>query len=132
MDKREIFITAGVLIVSLAVGFAAGRFSGAKTSGSQKFVKDVDFSANSSHMITDVNFDNRTLQLIIQPGNSSGFFVSINGTVQKLKNIQRDGEVHDLRNIFTVDGKMYIFYMRYTDDPGTSKAWVNLYRIQEL
>lgn len=133
MERRDVLLGGTAFLASLALGFSAGVLLDSSESPSpEKFVSDVEFEANSSNVIQDVSFDNRTVQLIVQPGNESEFFLSINGTVEKISPVERDGEVHDLRKIFTVGDEMYIFHFQYSDDPESSEDWIRVQRIEQL
>lgn len=131
LEKRKYLAIASIIFVaSLLSGFYLGEL-GANKEG--KFQSEVDFEANSSDTIKTFEFDGKEAKLIIQPGNKSKFFMEINGTVNEIRGTFNDGEVHQVSDVHTIGEKMYIFRMRYIDNPGSGEEdWIRIYSIMEL
>lgn len=131
MERKTVFVSLAVFLVSAAVGFTAG--SPAQEKGSSMFREDVDFTANASNPIEGVRFDDRNISLIVQPGEEAEFFIEVDNQVEPLEGIRHDGKINELTDFVTVEGKMYLLNFRYTDDPEASgDEWITLYRITEL
>jgi hypothetical protein len=119
-----------VFVLALGLGYGIGSMG---TTGSSDYVEDTSFTANASNPVQKVSFDGRNISLIVQPAKNASFFMDVNGTVEPLEGILHDGEVHELRDFVTVDGKMYLLSMRYNDNAEESgDEWITIYRIREL
>lgn len=129
MDRKTVLLSVLVLLVSAGIGFSLG----APQQESSAYREDVDFTANASNPIEEVIFDDRSMSIIVQPDQEASFFINVNGTVEPLEGLQHDGEVHELRKFVTLEGKMYLLNLRYSDDAEeTGDEWLTLYRITEL
>lgn len=129
MDRETVLLSVLVLLVSAGVGFSLGT----PELRSSAYRENVDFTANASNPIEEVIFDERSMSIIVQPGQKASFFINVNGTVEPLEGLQHDGEVHELRKFVTLEGKMYLLNLRYSDDSEEKgDEWLKLYRIIEL
>lgn len=130
MERSFVGVLVVLFLVSAVVGFS---FGDPNENQSDRFREDVSYTANASNPIEEVTFDERNMSLIVQPGAEASFYLNINGTVEPLEGLRHDGDVHELRDFVTLEGKMYLLEMRYHDDPKESgDEWITLYRITEL
>lgn len=131
MKQKTVLVSVAVFLVSAAVGFTAG--STPQEAASSAYREDVDFTANASNPIEEVRFDDRNMSLIVQPGEEAQFFIEVDNQVEPLEGIRHDGNINELTDFVTLEGKMYLLNFRYTDDPNSSgDEWITLYRITEL
>lgn len=131
MKQNTVLVSLAVFLVSAAVGFTAG--STPQEAASSAYREDVDFTANASNPIEEVRFDDRNMSLIVQPGEEAQFFIEVDNQVEPLEGIRHDGNINELTDFVTLEGKMYLLNFRYTDDPNSSgDEWITLYRITEL
>jgi len=132
MEQKDYAVILAAFAVSTAIGFIAGTFQNPEPVQST-YDERLDFTANDSNTIVDAKFDNRTIKLILRPGNTTEFYFEEEGEVKELDNIKRDGEVHEIRDIISIRGKTYLLYMRYNDDrQKQGDEWLKLYRVKEL
>lgn len=130
MKRETIVLSVTVFIVSTALGFTVSSQGQEETS---TYREDVSFTANTTNPIEEVSFDKRNLSLIVQPGQKAQFFMEIDSQVEPLKGIRHNGNINELTDFITIEGKMYLFNFRYSDDPEVSgDEWITLYRITEL
>lgn len=132
MEQKDYAVMAAAFLISAAIGFGAGSLQTDQETSST-YDERLDFTANDSNTIVDARFDNRTIKLILRPGNTTEFYFEEEGNVIELDNIKRDGQVHEVRDIISIRGKTYLLYMRYNDDPEQQDdEWLTLYRVKQL
>lgn len=130
MEQRLAVSFAAVFIIALGLGYGIGSMD---SGGSSEYIDDVSYTANASNPVQRVSFDGRNISLIVQPADNTTFYLDVNGTVEPLKGLVHDGDIHEIRDFVTIRGKMYLVSMRYNDDAEESgDEWITIYRIREV
>jgi hypothetical protein len=130
MERSFVGSLAALFLIFAAVGFSLGVPG---DGGSDRFREEVSYTANASNPIEEITFDGRNMSLILQSATDADFYLNVNGTIEPLEGLSHDGEVHELRDFVTLDGKMYLLEMRYHDDSEDGgDEWITLYRVTGL
>mgnify|MGYP000025698664 CR=1 FL=1 len=125
-------------VIVLVSVFSAGLISGFGYSelGSDK-IKSTEFSveANSSESIQTVSFFNRSIDVFVEDGANSTFYLDKNrdGSADETLEITRDGDIHQAVQFIDYRNNIYRLYYRYSDDPETEdEGWIEFYKAEEL
>ena len=125
-------------VIVLVSVFSAGLISGFGYSelGSDK-IKSTEFSveANSSESIQTVSFFNRSIDVFVEDGANSTFYLDKNrdGSADETLEITRDGDIHQAVQFIDYRNNIYRLYYRYSDDPETENdGWIEFYKAEEL
>lgn len=132
---EEISSTDVILVIAV---FSAGLLTGFAYSelGSDK-IKSTEFSveANSSESIQTVSFFNRSIDVLVENGANSTFYLDKNrdGSADETLEITKDGDIHQAVQFIDYRNNIYRLYYRYSDDPQVEEdGWIEFYRAEEL
>lgn len=124
-EKEQLYLAIPALLVALVVGYSIG------STPTEEFDTSLDVNVNSSNPVGTASFDNRELTVMHQNDAEGKFFMDVtgDGSADREIDIIRDGSVHQITEIVTLDGKTYFVYFRYSDDPEkTGDSWLKIYR----
>lgn len=132
MENREILIIAGIFTVSALLGYA---FTGTQFDTGTT-VYEVSSEVNSSQSISTVSFVNHSIDLMMEDGVNSTFYIDEDrdGSADRiLDDLNMDGRVHLKNELLDYPSGVYNLKMRYQDNPAEEgDAWLNAYKVEKI
>ncbi|MFB6180926.1 MAG: hypothetical protein ABEJ93_03540 [Candidatus Nanohalobium sp.] len=131
MNYRFLSLLIAVLVLSTGTGYILGLPSPDKK---RQKVFQANSSVNASNPVTTAAFDNKSVDLVAQgSGKTVEFYINNGERIVKLEGLERDGEIHELKRIFTVEKEMYLFNMSYRDSNKTEgDQFLKLHSVRKL
>lgn len=131
IDREAVIMMAAVFVIGAIAGYVAGS---PQVEPGDSEVMDVDYEANSSNPVEEASFFNQSVNLVAQSqGNTTEFFVEVNGSFEPLDKAVRDGEIHEVRKFVTLNGEMFLLSLRYSDDrEAPEDGWLQLHQVRKL
>ncbi len=123
------------LFIVVTVISAAGTYAliGGE-SVSQNPTVQINQELNSSHDSMNIDFFNETLEISMEQGSSTSFYLDLqadgNADMQ-LSNLTRDGTIRSSKQILDYPSGVYLLHYRYNIGPD-EKHWLNMEKIEKL
>lgn len=132
METRDFLILLTVFTISALISytFTGSQFETGTT------VYEVSTEVNSSQSISTVNFSNHSVDLMIEDGLNSTFYIDEDGDGSAdtiLDDLNRDGRVHLRNELLDYPSGIYNLKMRYQDDSTEEgDAWLSVYEVEKI
>ena len=129
-DVNLILIVLGVFTVGLLTGIT---YSG--LSNNEIETTEINVEANSSESIRTVEFYNESIQILVEDGLNSTFYLDkdMDGSADETLEIERDGDIHQSTQFLDYRNSIYRLYYRYSYSPEKENdGWIEFYRVEKL
>lgn len=125
---KELVFFLSVVLISGATGFYAFN-----TQTSSVSTVNFDLEINSSHNSADIDFFNETLEIDMEEGSETRFYIDRpnSGTSgEELSNLKRDGKIRSTEQILDYSSGVYILHYSYHLD--SENSWLKPEKIVKL
>lgn len=126
------------ILIAVSVVFSLGLASGFIYSEAGSDIiesTDLNVEANSSESIKTVEFYNKSIDIFVEDGANTTFYLDKNkdGSADDTFDVERDGTIHQGVKFLDYRDNIYRLYYRYSDDPETEDdGWIEVYRVEKL
>lgn len=130
IDRNKVVAVLVVFLIGLASGLIYSELGSEKTESIE-----LNVEANSSESIRTVEFYNRSVDILVEDGLNSTFYLDKDrdGSADETLEINRDGDIHQSIQFLDYRDNIFRLYYRYSDDPETENdGWIEVYKVEKL
>jgi len=129
-NKNAVIAVLAVFLIGLTSGFIYSELGSDEIESTE-----LNIEANSSESIKTVEFYNESIDIFVEDGFNSTFYLDKNrdGSADETLEIERDGEIHQSVQFLDYRNNIYRLYYRYSDDSEIEDdGWIEFHRVEKL
>ena len=130
VDKNAVIAVLAVFLIGLTSGFIYSELGSNEIESTE-----LNIEANSSESIKTVEFYNESIDIFVEDGLNSTFYLDkdMDGSADETLEIERDGDIHQSTQFLDYRNSIYRLYYRYSYSPEKENdGWIEFYRVEKL